>query len=167
MSVEEHRDRILEKRIRVGILTCSDTRTPRTDSSGAFIRDTIMDAGHEIVIQQIIKDDVVAVSAMIDECLQSGTDVLLITGGTGISRRDVTFDAVKNRLEKVLPGFGELFRSLSYAEIGAAAMLSRAIAGSIGPMTVFSMPGSTPAVRLAMEKLIAPELKHLVTELNR
>ncbi len=144
------------------ILTISDTRTPETDESGALIRTTLEKAGHRLVRYEVIPDeaDVVRVKVLAC-CSDSAISVVLLTGGTGIASRDTTYEAVEAILEKRIDGFGELFRALSYQEIGAAAMLSRAVAGVCRSAVVFSMPGSVAAVRLAMDRLILPELGHV------
>jgi len=147
-------------------VTISDTRTEATDTSGAAIVELLTAAGHEVARRRLVKDDPAAVR----DAVRSGTtaaDVIITTGGTGITARDSTYEAIAALLDKRLDGFGELFRMLSYAEIGAAAMLSRAVAGSIGSTAVFSLPGSELAVRLAMTKLILPEIGHVVRELKR
>jgi molybdenum cofactor biosynthesis protein B len=148
------------------VVTISDTRTEATDTSGAAIAELLTAAGHEIARRRLVKDDPAAVR----DAVRSGTtaaDVIITTGGTGITARDSTYEALVSLLDKRLDGFGELFRMLSYAEIGAAAMLSRAVAGSIGSTAVFSLPGSEHAVRLAMTKLILPEIGHVIRELRR
>src|SRR4051812_3608151 len=152
--------------ISCGIITISDTRTPETDTSGAAIRTLLEAAGHTVARYQLVKDEPDQIAALVRE-LSSGCQVVLTNGGTGIARRDSTFEAIDALIEKRLPGFGELFRMLSYADIGAAAMLSRATAGTIGGALVFCMPGSTGAVRLAMEQLIIPQLPHLIWETLR
>jgi molybdenum cofactor biosynthesis protein B len=152
--------------VRCFVLTISDTRTEANDASGDAIVELLTSAGQSIVGRRIVRDDPAAVR----DALQSGTggaDVIITTGGTGITRRDSTYEAIAALLDKRLDGFGELFRMLSYAEIGAAAMLSRATAGSIGSTAVFSLPGSEHAVRLAMTRLILPEVGHVVRELRR
>lgn len=152
--------------MRCFVLTISDTRTEANDASGDAIVELLTSAGQSIVGRRIVRDDPAAVR----DALQSGTggaDVIITTGGTGITRRDSTYEAIAALLDKRLDGFGELFRMLSYAEIGAAAMLSRATAGSIGSTAVFSLPGSEHAVRLAMTRLILPEVGHVVRELRR
>jgi len=144
------------------IITVSDTRTAETDQSGALIRELLVKAGHRVVGYEIVRDEPHLVSERVRLlCANAGCQVVLLTGGTGIASRDSTYEAVSNLLEKRLDGFGELFRMLSYQEIGAAAMLSRATAGVLNGTAVFSMPGSTAAVRLAMEKLIIPQIGHL------
>ena len=152
--------------MRCFVLTISDTRTEATDSSGNAIAELLTGAGHTVVGRLIVADDPAAVSDVL-RTNQAATDVFITTGGTGINARDSTYEALAALLDKRLDGFGELFRMLSYAEIGAAAMLSRAVAGSIGSTAVFSLPGSEHAVRLAMNKLILPEVGHVVRELRR
>jgi len=152
----------------VAVITVSDTRTTENDTSGGHILDAVKSAGHLVSSYRIIKDEPAQISAVLREMAVSGvTDAVIINGGTGISTRDSTFDAVDVLLEKKLPGFGEIFRALSYREIGSAAMMSRATAGLIGKMIVFSMPGSEAAVKLAIKELIIPELSHAIWEVNR
>ena len=153
-------------KIRCAVLTISDTRTEETDRSGGLIQVRLQKAGHETILYRIIPDE----PALIKDAMQKlagKVDAVLFNGGTGISKRDRTYEALSSMLEKELPGFGELFRMLSYQEIGPAAMLSRATAGIYNDTLFFSMPGSMGAVKLAMDKLILPELKHLVWELLR
>ena len=152
--------------VRCAVLTISDTRTVETDKSGALMKSLLEEAGYEITAYHIVPDEPDDIIPLLDE-LTGQSEAILLNGGTGISKRDNTFEAVSTRLEKTLPGFGELFRMLSYEEIGAGAMLSRATAGLYQDTLIFSTPGSTNAVRLAMEKLIIPELKHLVWEVVR
>jgi molybdopterin adenylyltransferase len=152
--------------VRCKVVTVSDTRTKETDRSGALIIDLLKHEQMNIVDYEIVKDDREAIQAAI-QLAGAEVDVILMNGGTGFTKRDVTVEAVQELLEKEMVGFGELFRFLSYEEIGSASMLSRAIAGTIERKIVFCMPGSTNAVRLAMEKLILPELRHLVWELQR
>ena len=154
--------------IACAILTVSDTRPPETDKSGAAIRNCVEELGHTVGFYQIVKDEPEQIDALLDRIVEEGVvRAILINGGTGIASRDTTFDVVSRKLEKTLPGFGELFRMLSFSEIGAAAMLSRATAGVYRGRLVFSMPGSTNAVKLAMDRLIGPELEHMVWELTR
>jgi molybdenum cofactor biosynthesis protein B len=170
MSYQEHEQRAraeTPQAIRCGVITISDTRTPETDTSGGAIRAALAAAGHAVLRYQIVKDEPAQIAALVRELAGAGCQVILTNGGTGIARRDSTFEAIDALIEKRLPGFGELFRMLSYADIGPAAMLSRATAGTIGGALVFCMPGSTGAVRLAMEKLIVPELPHLIWETIR
>lgn len=150
------------------VITCSDTRTRETDTSGKLICHLLKGQGHTIVDYQIIKDEPSDITAHLQQTAQQNTSqVIIINGGTGISKRDSTFEAVDSFLEKRLEGFGELFRYLSYNDIGSAAMLSRATAGIHGEHVIFSIPGSQGAVKLAMEQLILPELGHLVGELHK
>jgi molybdenum cofactor biosynthesis protein B len=168
-STEQHREEAARKGpVPCAIVTVSDTRTEETDRSGALIRERLAGRGHPVVFYRIVKDDPEQIVRLLDEILDA-TDakVVLFNGGTGITRRDNTYDALAGRLEKVLPGFGEIFRVLSYDEIGAAAILSRAVAGVYRGRIVFSMPGSSNAVKLAMDRLIAPDLSHLAWELTR
>ena len=149
------------------VLTVSDTRTPETDTSGAAIRAMVESAGHDVVGHGIVKDDPPAVSGSVLRAIEAGARVVLVTGGTGITARDGSYEAIAGLLEKRLDGFGELFRMLSYAEIGPAAMLSRAVAGTRGRAAIFLMPGSEKAVRLAMQTLILPELGHVVQQVSK
>ena len=150
------------------MLTVSDTRTPETDTSGRAIRDLLTEAGHIVSGSQIIRDEPDQVVAVVREQLgTAATRVIITTGGTGITSRDDTFEAIDGLLEKRLAGFGELFRMLSYDEIRAAAMMSRATAGTVGRKAIFVLPGSENAVRLAMLKLILPELRHVIQQLDK
>ncbi|OQW36461.1 MAG: molybdenum cofactor biosynthesis protein [Nitrospira sp. SG-bin2] len=150
------------------VITCSDTRTPETDTSGQLIQQLLEGQGHKIVAYHIVKDDPGQIAHRIAlGSFKHAAQVVIVNGGTGISRRDSTFEAVNSMLEKRLEGFGELFRYLTYQEIGSPAMMSRATAGVVNGCVVFSIPGSEHAVRLAMEKLILPELGHLVKELTK
>ncbi len=155
-------------RVACAVVTVSDTRTPETDTSGRTIREILEAHGHPVVRYQIVRDDPDQIRGQLRE-LAAAPDVqaVLLTGGTGIAPRDHTYDVVAGLLEKRLDGFGELFRHLSFLEIGSAAMLSRAVGGVLGGKPVFSMPGSAAAARLATERLIAPELGHLMRELRR
>jgi molybdenum cofactor biosynthesis protein B len=150
------------------ILTISDTRTEATDSSGRAIFDLLFAGGHQVVGRKIVRDEPDQVRTAIETQLANrDTQVVITTGGTGITSRDTTFEAIDGLLEKRLHGFGELFRMLSYQEIGSAAMLSRACAGLAKGRVIISLPGSENAVRLAMTKLVLPELGHLVREASR
>jgi molybdopterin adenylyltransferase len=145
------------------IVTVSDTRTADDDTSGAEIRRQLEAAGHRVEAYRIVADEPALVERIVEELADSGlVDVVLLSGGTGIAARDNTFEAISSLLTKRIDGFGELFRMLSYEEIGAASMISRAVGGLVGTTAVFSMPGSTAACRLAMEKLIVPQLAHVV-----
>lgn len=172
MSVAEHKRHAPSAHdIRVAVVTVSDSRTEATDQGGALLHDLATAAGFTVVSKVIVRDEPATVAAHVrslTEPAQAGgpVQVILLTGGTGLSRRDTTVEALAATFDKTLDGFGELFRMLSYQELGAAAMLSRATAGSIGSTAVFLMPGSPAACRLAMEKLILPELTHIVGQLS-
>ena len=167
MSQQEHK---AKAPLSVGcfVLTVSDTRTIDTDTSGRAIRDFIELAGHHVTGHAIVRDDPPVVAAAVQRWLiEEHTRVIITTGGTGITARDGTFEAVDGLLEKRLDGFGELFRMLSFDEIGAAAMMSRATAGTVGAKAIFALPGSEHAVRLAMSRLIIPELAHVAQQLQK
>ena len=150
------------------VLTVSDTRTPENDTGGAVIRELLGAGGHTVVGSTIVRDEPADVTRVIREaCADPRVQVVILTGGTGITSRDSTFEAVEALLDKRLPGFGELFRVLSYEQVGAAAMLSRAQMGIHARRIVVSLPGSPNACRLALEKLVLPELGHLVREVSR
>jgi molybdenum cofactor biosynthesis protein B len=150
------------------VLTMSDSRTPETDTSGQFIRDAATAAGHRIVRYTIVKDDPAQIRPELLAALGDPQVAVVVTnGGTGVSLRDNAYETIVSLLDKRLDGFGELFRMLSYAEVGAAAMLSRAVGGIAQGKVVFSLPGSTKAVKLGMEKLILPQAGHLYFELQK
>jgi molybdopterin adenylyltransferase len=150
------------------VITCSDTRTAETDTSGYRIMHMLKDAGHSVVAYHLVKDEPAKIKAKIKAAVgDKKVQAIIINGGTGISRRDSTFEAVDAMLEKRLVGFGEIFRYLTYKDIGSPAIMSRATAGIIKGRVLFSTPGSENAVRMAMEKLILPELGHLVKELTK
>ena len=150
------------------VLTVSDTRTEDTDAGGRAIVDLLAAAGHTIAGRSIVKDDPEQVRLIIErQCANPGVQAIITTGGTGITSRDSTYEAVSAMLHKRLDGFGELFRLLSYEQIGPAAMMSRACAGLVAGRIVISLPGSEAAVRLAMEKLIIPEIGHMVQQASR
>ncbi|NJP10922.1 MAG: MogA/MoaB family molybdenum cofactor biosynthesis protein [Leptolyngbyaceae cyanobacterium RU_5_1] len=156
-----------ETPINCAVITVSDTRTVETDRSGQLIQQLLLDEGHQIVAYALVKDEPTQIQAQLATLSQrSELHALIFNGGTGIAPRDTTYDAIKTLLEKTLPGFGELFRWLSYQEIGSRAIASRAVAGIFRGKLVFSVPGSSNAVSLAMQKLILPELKHLVSQLH-
>jgi molybdopterin adenylyltransferase len=166
-SVHRHRESAPEH-VRVAVLTISDTRTRETDSGGDTVEQILSAAGQEIVARQIVRDEVNGIRAsLVDLLANSEVDAVITTGGTGISGRDATYEVVDRMIEKKLDGFGEIFRMLSYEEIGAAAIMSRAVAGAVGTKFVASLPGSRNAVRLAVEKLLVPELAHIVFELRK
>ncbi len=149
-------------------LTVSDSRTPETDGGGRSIRDLVERAGHRFVEARIVRDEIEAIRAAARELLSlPEVDVLVLTGGTGVAPRDVTLEAVAPLLERPLEGFGELFRMLSYKEVGAAAMLSRATAGVTNGKALFALPGSPKAVTLALNELILPEAGHLISQARR
>jgi molybdenum cofactor biosynthesis protein B len=167
VSVAQHKSQAPDS-VGCYVLTVSDTRTAATDSSGRAIRELLTGAGHAVLGGAIVHDEPMEVTAAIRKQLaRAAVRAIITTGGTGITSRDGTFEAVDTLLDKRLPGFGELFRMLSFPEIGAAAMLSRAAAGTIGRTAVFVLPGSENAVRLAMTRLVLPELGHVVQQLNR
>jgi molybdopterin adenylyltransferase len=154
--------------VRVGcaVITISDTRTPESDRSGQLLQALLAVAGHDIWLYRILKDEPAQIQAELQALVrQPQVQAIIFNGGTGIAPRDTTYDAIAGSLEKELPGFGEIFRWLSYQEIGSRAIASRAVAGVIGQTLVFSLPGSTNAVKLATESLILPELRHLTQQL--
>lgn len=167
-STQQHRAQAESLReIRVAVITISDTRTPETDRSGALMRELLAEAGFAVAEHAILKDEPDQIRARVAAlCDGGGVDVVLTNGGTGIAPRDGTFEAVSSLLDRTMPGFGEIFRMLSFEEVGPAAMLSRATAGLRGRTLVFCTPGSENAVGLAMRRLIVPELRHLVLEMR-
>jgi molybdenum cofactor biosynthesis protein B len=163
----EHRQTAPQS-LRCAVITVSDTRTLETDTGGQAVIERLTAAGHEVVAREIIPDEPQRMHALLTALARrDDIDAILLTGGTGLSSRDQTFETVSGMLTKALPGYGELFRMLSFQEIGAAAMLSRATGGLIERTVVLTMPGSPAGVRLAMEKIIVPELSHLVREARR
>jgi molybdenum cofactor biosynthesis protein B len=156
------------KSVRCSVITVSDTRTLETDKGGQLIVEMLTAAGHEVVSRDIVRDEPRSIEPLVRQLADATkTDAILLTGGTGIAARDQTFETISGLLTKTLPGYGELFRMLSYDDIGPAAMLSRAIGGVLDEVIVLTMPGSMAAVRLAMEKLIVPEVGHLVYEARK
>jgi len=154
--------------VRCAVITVSDTRTLETDTGGQAVITRLTAAGHTVVQREIIPDEPSRMRPLLESlAARDDLDAILLTGGTGISSRDQTFETVSSLLSKPLPGYGEVFRMLSFQEIGPAAILSRAVGGLIGRKVVLTMPGSPAAVRLAMEKIIVPELPHLVREARR
>lgn len=151
----------------MAVVTVSDTRTEENDVNGRYLRERIEAAGHRVHSTRIVTDEPAQVEAALEELAAAGVQAILFNGGTGVSRRDRTFDVLDRKLEKTLPGFGEIFRMLSWEQVGSAAMMSRATAGVFRDSIVVSTPGSPAAVKLAWEKLIAPELEHLVWEITR
>ncbi len=168
VSTAEHKA-AAPKAVGCMVITVSDTRNEETDKSGQLMKTLLQEAGHEILLYRIVKDEPNEIRAAIEEgAAHEGIQIILLNGGTGIAKRDTTYEAVNGLLEKVMPGFGEIFRFLSYTEdIGSAAILSRAIAGTYKEKAIFSTPGSSGAVRLAMTRLILPELGHVVRELRK
>jgi len=168
MSTQEHK-KAAPRTVNCKVITVSDTRNRETDKSGRLMIDLLEQAGHKIVDYVIVKDEAEPIQTeIVQGCASEDIDVILTNGGTGIAKRDVTIETVHNLLEKEIVGFGELFRMLSYQEdIGSAAILSRAIAGVVKNKAVFSTPGSTGAVKLAMNKLILPEIGHVVREIQK
>jgi molybdopterin adenylyltransferase len=165
MGVDDHRKTAVTG-VRCAVLTVSDTRAPETDVSGRTIVELLEAAAHVVAKRQILRDEPKDVhEAVLGQI--GGVDAIITTGGTGITSRDSTYEAIAGLLDKRLDGFGELFRMLSFDEIGAAAMLTRACAGTVGRTAVFVLPGSHHAVRLAMEKLILPEIGHVVGEMKK
>lgn len=153
--------------IRIAIVTVSDSRTVETDTNAHYLRRQIEAQNHQLVGYQLIPDEAERVQAVLDDMIEQRAQIIIFNGGTGIAPRDRTYDALSRKLDKPLPGFGELFRMLSYEQVGSAAMLSRATAGVYRQAVIFSTPGSHAAVQLAWEKLIAPELAHLAWEVVR
>jgi molybdopterin adenylyltransferase len=167
-SYEQHKSTAAAISARCAIVTLSDTRTESTDKSGQKIREVLTAQGHSIAHYQIVKDDPAELTPLLQSLLtRADVDAILTNGGTGIARRDQTVQVIERAIDRPLPGFGELFRMLSWQQIGSGAMLSRAAGGIAHGKLLFAMPGSTAAVELAMTKLILPELKHLLHELRK
>ena len=166
-SVEKHRESAPDH-VRAAVLTISDTRTTEDDTGGDTVQELLEGAGHKVVSRSIVGDEASYIrTELVDLLARSDVDAVVTTGGTGISARDTTYEVVDRMIEKKLDGFGEIFRMLSYEEIGAAAFLSRAVAGAVGSKFVASLPGSRNAVRLGVEKLLVPEIAHVVFELRK
>lgn len=158
---------VVEQPVNCAVITVSDTRTVETDHSGQCIQQLLTAAGHLVQVYVILKDEPTQITLQLQELSRrADIDAVILNGGTGIASRDTTYDAIERLLEKTLPGFGEAFRWLSYQEIGSRAIASRAVAGVMQNQIIFSLPGSTNAVALAMQKLILPELRHLVRQLH-
>jgi len=167
-SVPEAHRRTATSELRCAVITVSDTRTFQTDRGGQLAGELLQKAGHQLVDRAIVRDDVEQIRGKVNALLQGGSaQVIILTGGTGLSARDQTVEALRPLMTREIPGFGELFRMLSFQEIGAAAMLSRAFAGVMGKVAIFALPGSPAAVQLALEKLILPELGHLLAEIGK
>jgi molybdopterin adenylyltransferase len=161
MSVHEHKRQAPQGPLKIGVITATDTRTPESDASGKLIRELFANAGHDVPYYEILPDAPAKIAAAVVANLPN-LDAIIVTGGTGITSHDRTIEAVTSLLDHELPGFGELFRMLSYQEIGSAAMLSRALAGVRHGKFLAALPGSPDACRLAIEKLILPELPHMM-----
>jgi molybdopterin adenylyltransferase len=154
--------------VKIAVVTVSDSRTLETDTSGALIVALAEAAGHQIVERAVVRDEPAEMTPLFQRLsAEGGVDAVLVTGGTGISPRDQTYETVSALLTKPLPGYGELFRMLSFAEIGPACLLSRAVGGLMGPLVILVMPGSRAAVELAMSRIILPELPHIVREARK
>lgn len=164
MSVEEHKA-MAPRRVVCAVITASDTRTEETDDAGRYVTEALRRAGHQVTYYAVVRDEEEAVRGALEEALDKAS-VVIINGGTGLTPRDVTIETVEPLMEKRLEGFGELFRWLSYREIGSAAMMSRALAGVVRGCFVACLPGSPAAVRLGMEKLLLPELGHIVQQVR-
>ena len=156
------------KSVRCAVITVSDTRTLQTDRGGKLVADLLTAGGHQLAGRHIAPDDPREIEPLVRKLAEpESVDAILITGGTGIAQRDQTFETISGLLTKAMPGYGELFRMLSYDDIGPAAMLSRAVGGVMNKVVILTMPGSTAAVQLAMDKLIVPEIGHLVFEARK
>ncbi|MBI4187602.1 MAG: MogA/MoaB family molybdenum cofactor biosynthesis protein [Chloroflexi bacterium] len=167
MSYYEHKEKS-PRSVSCAVLTVSDTRTEENDESGALIKQKLTQAGHRVMAYSILKDEAAAIRQKINELLrQDELQVIITNGGTGVSHRDVTVETVSSILEKTLDGFGELFRSLTYQEIGTGSIMSRALAGVAKGKVIFCIPGSPGAVSLALDKVILPEIGHVVREATR
>ena len=168
MSYQQHVESADQIVARCAVVTLSDTRDESSDTSGTTIKRLLSEQGHQVALYRILKDDPATLDALLRELLaRDDVDCILTNGGTGISRRDMTVGVVERAIEQPLPGFGELFRMLSYEQIGSGAMLSRAVAGVARGKLLFAMPGSTKAVELAMTRLVLPEIRHLLFELRK
>jgi molybdenum cofactor biosynthesis protein B len=168
MSIEDHHRGDLATPLGFAVLTVTDSRLPEEDRSGPLARNLAAAAGHRIENTRLLPNEPLAIQEELRDLLaREEVDAVVLTGGTGVSPRDITVEAVRPLLERQLEGFGELFRALSYGEIGAAAMLSRATAGVAHGKAVFVLPGSPPAIQLAMEKLILPEIRHLLGQARK
>ena len=168
MSYDQHIRSAKDIVARCAVITLSDTRTPETDTSGQLIQKLLTDAGHNVTEYRLIKDDRATLASLLLElATDPDIDALLTNGGTGIASRDQTIHVVEKMIDQPLPGFGELFRMLSWQQVGAGAMLSRATAGITRGKPIFAMPGSSKAVELAMRQLILPQLRHILHELRK
>jgi molybdenum cofactor biosynthesis protein B len=167
-AIHEQHEKQGPQSVRCAVITVSDTRTPETDTGGQTVIHHLTAAGHQVNAREIIPDDSASMKLLLLALrARDDIDAILMTGGTGISSRDLTYETVSALLTKPLPGYGEIFRMLSYQEIGPASILSRAVGGLLGSKVLFTMPGSPAAVKLAMEKIIVPQLPHLMREARR
>lgn len=166
-KVEHHRKAAELPPARIAVVTVSDSRTVETDTNGQYLTEQIKQSGFQLAAYHVVRDEPLEIDTLLEELSRMDIQIILFNGGTGISKRDTTHDVIAGKLEKVLPGFGELFRMLSYEQVGAAAMFSRAVAGIYHGKVIISTPGSPAAVQLAWEKLIAPEIQHLAWEISR
>ncbi len=167
MGYEEHKHKALHS-VNCAVLIISDSRTERDDESGGLVKRRLGESGHRVMAYAILKNDAGAIKKKIEELLgQDELQVIIVSGGTGVSHRDVTIDTVEPMLEKKLDGFGELFRLLTYQEIGTGSIMSRATAGVVKGKVILCLPGSVGAVTLAMDRIILPEIGHLVREATR
>lgn len=163
MGVGDHQAKAAKvSTVQCAVLTISDSRTEADDESGRLIQEGLKAAGHAVVAYRLLRNDLTTIQSEVMRLLEAGLQCIICTGGTGLSRRDVTIEAITPLLDKVVDGFGELFRHLSHEEVGTAALMSRALAGTSRAAVIIALPGSREAVRLALERLILPELKHLV-----
>jgi molybdopterin adenylyltransferase len=165
-SAEEHKSHS-PMQVSAFVLTCSDSRGLAQDETGEAIAQALVAAGHLVIGRRVVRDEPAAIRDAVEEAVSQGARAVIVNGGTGIGRRDVAVDVLRSLFEKELPGFGELFRGLSFKEIGSPAMMSRATAGTYKGMILFALPGSPQAVRLALDSLILPEIGHCVRELTR
>jgi molybdenum cofactor biosynthesis protein B len=164
MSHKDHQQAGSTLRATCAVITVSDTRTTETDTSGARLVELLASAGHDVAFRTLVPDEADRIRAAVLEARSNGCQLILTTGGTGISRRDTSFEALRGLIDTEIPGFGELFRMLSFEEIGPAAMMSRAVAGLSAEAVLFVLPGSRNAVELAMQRLILPQIGHLLAE---
>ncbi len=168
MSHHDHKAKALAVgSVRAAVVIVSDSRTEKTDESGALIRELIDRSGHQVISHDLIPNDSGQITRVLEEQLEGQAEAIIFSGGTGLSRRDLTIETVSPRFDKRLDGFGEFFRRYSESEIGSSAMMSRAAAGTIRGKLVVCLPGSKGAVKLALERLLLPELQHLVWEISR
>jgi molybdenum cofactor biosynthesis protein B len=164
---EHHRKAAALPPANLAVVTVSDSRTAETDTNGHYLKEQISKLGFQLAAYHVVRDEPVEIETLLEELTKLDVQLILFNGGTGISKRDTTYDVISRKLEKVMPGFGEIFRMLSYEQVGAAAMFSRAVAGLYHGKVIISTPGSPAAVQLAWEKLIAPEIQHLAWEISR